>query len=88
MQRNVYPRGSATPLVPNRSAQNERNMDTGYNLRRPVISLATAEENAERFKRFRVTTHLASAVASGDQYTAYAVEDIKASLSESESQGN
>ena len=32
--------------------------------------------------------HLASAIASGDQFTAYAVEDIKASLSESESQSN
>ena len=52
-----------------------------------MISTATAEENAERFKRFWVTTHLASAIASGNQYTAYAVEDIKASLSESESQG-
>ena len=29
-----------------------------------------------------------SAIASGDQFIAYAVEDIKASLSESESQGN
>ena len=53
-----------------------------------MISPATAEENTERFKRFRVTTHLASAIASGSQYTAYAVEDIKASLSESETQGN
>jgi hypothetical protein len=33
MQQNVNPRGSATSLVPNRSAHNERNMDTGYNLR-------------------------------------------------------
>jgi hypothetical protein len=87
MQQNAYLRG-ATPLVPNRSTQNERNIDNGYNLRRPVISPATAEENAERFKRFRFTTHLASTIASGDQYTAYAVDDIKASLSESESQGN
>ena len=48
MQQNVNPRGSATPLVPNRTTQNERNMDTGYNLRRPVISPATAKETAER----------------------------------------
>ena len=87
-QQNVDPRGSATPLVPNRTSQNERNMDTGYNLRRPVITTATAKETAERGKRFRATTHLASAIASGDQFTAYAVEDIKASISESESQGN
>ena len=86
MQQNVNPRRSATPLVPNRTAQNERNMDTGYNLRRPVISPATAKETAERSERFRATTHLASAIASGDQFSAYAVEDIKASISESESQ--
>jgi hypothetical protein len=53
-----------------------------------MITTATAQENAERIKRFRDTTHLASAIASGDQFTAYAVEDIKASISESESQGN
>ena len=53
-----------------------------------MISPATAEENAERFKRFRATTHLTSSIASGDQFTAYAVEEIKASLSNSESQGN
>jgi hypothetical protein len=88
MQQNVNPRGSATPPVPNRSAQNERNMNTEYNLRRPEISPAPAKETAERSKRFRATTHLASAIASGDQFTSYAVEDIKASLSESESQGN
>ena len=63
-------------------------MNTGYNLRRPMITTATAQENAERIKRFRDTTHLASAIASGDRFTAYAVEEIKASLSESESQGN
>ena len=88
MQQNVDPRGSATPLVPNRTVQNERNMDTGYNLRRPMTPTATAKETAERSKQFRATTHLASAIASGDQFTAYAVEEIKASLSESESQGN
>ena len=33
MQQNVDPRGNATPLVPNQTAQNERNMNTGYNLR-------------------------------------------------------
>ena len=66
MQQNVNPRGSATPLVPNRTTQNERNMDTGYNLRRPVISPATVKETAERSKRFRATTHLASAIAIGD----------------------
>jgi hypothetical protein len=61
-------------------------MNTGYNLRRPMITTATADKgNAERFKRFRVTTHLTSSIASGDQFTAYAVEEIKASLSESES---
>ena len=53
-----------------------------------MITTATAQENAERIKRFRDTTHLASAIASGDQFTAYAVEDIKASITESESQGN
>jgi Reverse transcriptase (RNA-dependent DNA polymerase) len=64
-------------------------MNSGYNLRRPMITIATADKNnAERFKRFRVTTHLESAIASGDQFTAYAVEETKASLSESESQGN
>ena len=88
MQHNVDPRGSATPLVPNRTVQNERNMDTGYNLRRPMSTTATAKDTADRSKRFRATTHLASAIASGDQFTAYAVENIKASLSESESQGN
>ena len=88
MQQNVDPRGNATPLVPNRTVQNERNMNTGYNLRRPMTTTAIAKETAERSKRFRATTHLASAIASGDQFTAYAVEEIKASLSESESQGN
>ena len=88
MQQNVDPRGNATPLVPNRTAQNERNMNTGYNLRRPMITAATAQDTTNRIKRFWPTTHLASAIASGDQFTAYAVEDIKASLSESESQGN
>ena len=63
-------------------------MNTGYNLRRPMITAATAQDTANRIKRFRATTHLASAIASGDQFTAYAVEDIKASLCESESQGN
>jgi hypothetical protein len=64
-------------------------MNTGYNLRRPMITTATADkENAERFKRFRVTTQLASAIASGDQFTAYSEEEIKASLSESKPQGN
>ena len=53
-----------------------------------MITTATAQENAGRIKRFRATTHLASAIASGDQFTAYAVEDIKASITESESQGN
>ena len=33
MQQNVDPRGSATPLVPNRTVQNEWNMNTGYYLR-------------------------------------------------------
>jgi hypothetical protein len=33
MQQSVSPRGNATPLVPNQTAQNERNMNTGYNLR-------------------------------------------------------
>jgi hypothetical protein len=32
--------------------------------------------------------HLASAIASGDPFTAYAVEYIKVSITESESQGN
>ena len=86
MQQNVDPRGSATPLVPNRTVQHERNMNTGYNLRRPVITTATAKETAGRSKRFWATRHLASAIASGDQFTAYAVEEIKASISESESQ--
>ena len=63
MQQNVDPRGSATPLVPNRTAQNERNMDTGYNFRRPMITTATAKKTAERSKRFQATTHLASAIA-------------------------
>ena len=63
-------------------------MNTGYNLRRPMSTTATAQDNAERIKRYRATTHLASAIASGDQFTAYAVEDIKASMTESESQGN
>ena len=40
-QQNVDPRGNATPLVPNRTVQNERNMKTGYNLRRPMICLQT-----------------------------------------------
>ena len=53
-----------------------------------MTTTATAKETAERGKRFRATTHLASAIASEDQFTAYAVEEIKASLSESESQGN
>ena len=53
-----------------------------------MITAATAQEYASRIKRFRATMHLASAIASGDQFTAYAVEDIKAFLSESESQGN
>ena len=53
-----------------------------------MITTTTAQENAERIKRFRDTTHPASAIASGDQFTAYAVEDIKASITESESQGN
>ena len=53
-----------------------------------MITTATAQENAERIKRFRDTTHLASAIASGYQFTAYAVEDIKASITERESQGN
>ena len=53
-----------------------------------MITTATAKETAKRSKRFRATTHLASAIASGDQFTAYAVEDIKASITESESQGN
>ena len=63
-------------------------MNTGYNLRRSITTSATAKETAERSKLFRAMTHLASAIASGDQFTAYAVEDIKASVSESESQGN
>ena len=63
-------------------------MNTGYNLRRPVTTTATAKDIADRSKRFQATTHLASAIASGDQFTAYAVEDIKAPLSESECQGN
>ena len=63
-------------------------MNTGYNLRRPLITTATAQDNAERIKRYRARTHLASAIASGDQFTAYAVEEIKAPPSESESQGN
>jgi Reverse transcriptase (RNA-dependent DNA polymerase) len=88
MQQNVDPRGNATPPVPNRTVQYERNMNTGYNLRRSMITTATAQDNAERIKRYRATTHLASAIASGDQVTAYAVDDIKASLSQSESQGN
>ena len=73
MQQNVDPRGNATPLVPNQPIQIERNMNTGYNLRRPMTTAATAKENTERSKRFRATTHLASAIASGDQFTAYAV---------------
>ena len=88
MQQNVNPKRNATPLVPNRTVQNVRNMNTGYNLRRPMTTTATAKDTAERSKRFRATTHLASTIASGDQFTAYAVEEIKASLSESESQGN
>ena len=48
MQQNVDPRGNATPLVPNRTAQNERNMNTGYNLRRPMITTATAQDTAYR----------------------------------------
>ena len=63
-------------------------MNTGYNLRRSMITTATAQDNSDRIKRFWATTHLASAIASGDQFTAYAVEDIKASISESESQSN
>jgi hypothetical protein len=63
-------------------------MNTGYNLRRPMITSATAQENADRIKQFWVTTHLASAMASGYKFTAYAVDDIKASTTESESQGN
>ena len=46
-----------------------------------MITTATAKENAERIKRFRD-------IASGDQFTTHAVEDIKASITESESQGN
>ena len=53
-----------------------------------MITTATAQDTADRIKRYRAMKHLASAIASGDQFTAYAVEDIKASLSESESQGN
>ena len=53
-----------------------------------MITTATAQDNADRIKRFRATTHLASAIASGDQFTAYAVEDIKAPITESESQSN
>ena len=59
MQQNVDPRGNATPLVPNQTTQNEWNM----------ITTSTADKkNVERFKRFRVTTHLASAIASGAVY--------------------
>ena len=53
-----------------------------------MITTATAQDDAGRIKRFRASTHFAGALASGDQFTAYAVEEIKASLSESESQGN
>ena len=52
------------------------------------LQLPLQKETAKRSKQFRATTHLASAIASGDQFTAYAVEEIKASISESESQGN
>ena len=52
-----------------------------------MITTATAQDKADRIERFRATTHLASAIASGDQFTAYAVEDIKASIAGSESQG-
>jgi hypothetical protein len=88
MQQNVSPRGNATPMEPNQTAQNEWNMNTSDNLRRPMITTATAQNNADRIKQFWATTHLASAIAKGDQLTAYAVEDIKVSITESESQGN
>ena len=53
-----------------------------------MITTATAHDNAGRSKRFQVTTHLTRAIASGIQFTAYAVEDIKASITESELQGD
>jgi hypothetical protein len=50
MQQNVDPRGNAMPLVLNQLVQNERNMNTGYNLRRPMITTATAQDNTGRIK--------------------------------------
>jgi hypothetical protein len=52
-----------------------------------MITTATVQDNADRIKRFRASTYLASATANGDQFTAYAVDDIKASITDSESQG-
>jgi hypothetical protein len=53
-----------------------------------LFTTATAQDIAERIKRYRATTHLASTIASGDQFTAYAVDDIKASMTERKVQGN
>jgi hypothetical protein len=42
-------------------------MNTGYSIRLPQNTTAAAEESS-------------SAIASGDQFTAYAVDEIKASI--------
>ena len=50
-------------------------MNTGYNIRLPQNTTAAAEKSS-------------SAIASGDQFTAYAVDETKASINEEEPQPN
>ena len=50
-------------------------MNTGYSIRLPQNTTAAAEESS-------------SAIASGDQFTTYAVDETKASINEEEPQPN
>jgi hypothetical protein len=54
MQQNVSPRGNTTtPLESNQTAQSERIMNTGYNLRRHMITTANPQNNALVERWFR-----------------------------------
>ena len=65
----------ATTLEPQRTnARNERNTNTGYNLRIPSTGVTPVGAAMKSVKQFRATTHLAASIASEDPFTKRAVE--------------
>ena len=74
-------RVQATTLEPQRkNAQNERNTNTGYNLRIPSTGVPPVRAAMKSVKQFRATTHLTASITRENPFTKREVEEINESI--------